>query len=59
MYDPLVVDTFIRKHHELTPEQPEIAPKSNGLTAITKISTEFATGDGSQNARLSEITAST
>ncbi len=59
MYDPLVVDTFIRTHHELTPEQPEIVPQSNGLTAITKISTELATTDGSQNARLSEITAST
>ena len=59
MYDPLVVDTFIRTHAELAPEQPEVVPKSDGFTAITKVSIESVTSDGSPNARLSEITAST
>jgi diguanylate cyclase (GGDEF)-like protein/putative nucleotidyltransferase with HDIG domain len=59
MYDPLIVDTFIRIHTELVPESPEATPKTDGLRAITQVSVESATTDASQSARLSKISAST
>jgi diguanylate cyclase (GGDEF)-like protein/putative nucleotidyltransferase with HDIG domain len=59
MYDPLVVDTFIRVHNELAPSQQDSAPDSDGLDAITRGSTQPLDSEISQSSRLNEIAAST
>jgi putative nucleotidyltransferase with HDIG domain len=56
MYDPLVVDTFIRVHHTIAPATMEMQQSS--LRAITKASVVPIAIVPSQTARLEEIAAS-
>lgn len=58
MYDPLVVDAFVRVHAEIAPDIDELITRRDGLSAITRGSvgsTEFASTDS----RLDDISAST
>jgi diguanylate cyclase (GGDEF)-like protein/putative nucleotidyltransferase with HDIG domain len=59
MYDPLVVDTFIREHADLTAETSEAQAPSGGLSAITRGTSTSPDSDTSPDSRLNEISAST
>jgi putative nucleotidyltransferase with HDIG domain len=59
MYDPIIVDTFIAIHPELTESaERQIGPQKEGLSAITRGVSTTAVGTPTQ-ARLNEINAST
>jgi diguanylate cyclase (GGDEF)-like protein/putative nucleotidyltransferase with HDIG domain len=55
MYDPLIIDTFVRVHEELAPDATTSGPSSEALNEITS-STQAAVVAGSS--RLDEIAAS-
>jgi putative nucleotidyltransferase with HDIG domain len=57
MYDPLIVDTFIRVHNTIAPTRTAKAPQSS-LRAIAEASVAPTTVPITQTARLEEIAAS-
>jgi diguanylate cyclase (GGDEF)-like protein/putative nucleotidyltransferase with HDIG domain len=57
MYDPLVVDTFIRVHHDIAPESLP-APAIETLRAITDASIHHVPGNEIPSRPLDEIAAS-
>jgi diguanylate cyclase (GGDEF)-like protein len=59
MYDPLVVDTFIRVHTELAAETSDAPAAAGGLSAITRGTSTSGEPDSSPDSRLNEISAST
>ena len=59
MYDPLVVDTFIRVHTELAAEASDAPAATGGLSAITRGTSSSGEADSSTDSRLNEISAST
>src|SRR6266705_5136746 len=56
MYDPLVVDTFVRVHNEIAPGAISTGPSRHALNEITSSSQSASLGAGSS--RLNEIAAS-
>jgi hypothetical protein len=56
MYDPLIVDTFLRLHHEIAPETIQAGPPSNALNEITSATQRAVLATGSS--RLEDIAAS-
>ena len=56
MYDPLIVDTFLRRHHEIAPETSQAGPPSNALNEITSATQHAVLAAGSS--RLEDIAAS-
>jgi diguanylate cyclase (GGDEF)-like protein/putative nucleotidyltransferase with HDIG domain len=59
MYDPLVVDTFVRVHSEISPEAREAQPGSGGFSAITRGGTSLGEENTTKDSRLNDIAAST
>ena len=59
MYDPLVVDIFIRVHAELAAETSDVPAAAGSLSAITRGSSNSIDSDSSPDSRLNEISAST
>lgn len=59
MYDPLVVDTFMKVFKSITPSQDEIAVGGSGLSAITRGSLPIIQGVLINGSRLDDISAST
>lgn len=59
MYDPLVVDTFVRVHKSIAPSHDEIAAGGRGLSAITRGSLPTIEGVLIGGSRLDDISAST
>lgn len=58
MYDPLVVDTFIKVHKEIAPETENVDATDSRLTAIAK-SAVGSTDSAGTGSRLEDIAAST
>jgi diguanylate cyclase (GGDEF)-like protein/putative nucleotidyltransferase with HDIG domain len=56
MYDPLIVDTFVRVHNEIAPAIPLARLPRHGLNEITSSTQDTATSPGPP--RLDDITAS-
>ena len=59
MYDPLVVDTFMRVSTELTPETEESLPVRGSLSAITRGAAVVKDEDAQSGSRLNDIAAGT
>ena len=59
MYDPLVVDTFMRVYRSIAPTQDEMAASEIGLSAITRGSLPISEGVLVNGSRLDDISAST
>lgn len=60
MYDPLVVDTFIRVHKDIAPvEQEDVTETRQGLSAITRGVVPLSDAQGSAVSRFDDISAST
>jgi putative nucleotidyltransferase with HDIG domain len=59
MYDPLVVDTFVRVYRDIAPTDEETLQRSGGLSAITRGAVETLDSVDSVNSRLEDISAST
>lgn len=60
MYDPLVVDTFIRVHKDIAPaDQEELSGTRHGLSAITRGAIPLSDVQGSAASRFGDISAST
>jgi diguanylate cyclase (GGDEF)-like protein/putative nucleotidyltransferase with HDIG domain len=57
MYDPLIVDTFVRVHAEISPKNAELGTTKEGLSAITRGIID--SGEVESPARLHDIAAST
>jgi len=57
MYDPLVVDTFLRVYKDIAPVE-EARQHKEGLSAITRQAVEVSESIASANSRLDDISAS-
>jgi putative nucleotidyltransferase with HDIG domain len=58
MYDPLVVDAFIRVHSDLAVEPLDVPAAAGGLSAITRVTSPSVDSEAADS-RLNEISAST
>jgi putative nucleotidyltransferase with HDIG domain len=59
MYDPLVVDTFIRVHKDIAPAEDDFASQGAGLSAITRGSSPVGENTAFATSRFEDISAST
>jgi putative nucleotidyltransferase with HDIG domain len=59
MYDPLVVDTFVRVYRDIAPIEEERPNVTTGLSAITRGTVELTGSLSSATSRFDDISAST
>ena len=59
MYDPLVVDSFVKVYRDITPHQEDLAQAAQGLSAITRGAIAPSDTTPVSGSRLDDISAST